>query len=327
MEKETPLSQSIDAAGQKARYDEVCKRLLSYKSILAWILKECVREYKDCDVKDIAEKYIEGSPQISAWPVHPDEGVINGANSEDNSINEGTVTYDIRFDALAPSGDGLIKLILNLEAQNQYHPGYPLVTRGIYYCARMISAQYGREFVHSDFGNIKKVYSIWICMNPPEERKNTITHYRITEDNQVGEVRESETNYDLLDITMICLGKTRQTIYNRALRLLDVLLSSEMPAVEKKEILKSEFDIKMAKQMEGDVAEMCNLSQGVEQRGIEKGLARGRQEGRQEGLARGRQEGRQEGLMQAAQKFLAAGIPAERISEILHIPEKDIKKS
>ena len=150
---------------------------------------------------------------------------------------------------------------------------------------------------------------------PAGGRKNTITHYRITEDNQVGEVRESETNYDQLDITMICLGKTRQTIYNRALRLLDVLLSSEMPAVEKKEILKSEFDIKMAKQMEGDVAEMCNLSQGVEQRGIEKGLARGRQ------------EGRQEGLMQAAQKFLAAGIPAERISEILHIPEKDIKKS
>ncbi len=321
MEQETPLAKNIDAAGEKARYDQVCKRLLSYKNVLAWILKECVREYKDCDINDIAEKYIEGMPQISTLAVHPDEGAITGANTEDSTISEGTVTYDIRFDALAPAGDGVIKLILNLEAQNQFHSGYSLVTRGLYYCARMLSAQYGKEFVHSDYQNIKKVYSIFICMKPPQDREHTITHYRITEDNQIGEVKEDESNYDLLNMTMICLGRPGQRIYGHVLRLLDVLLSSEMPADEKKDILQNEFSIKMIKQMEGDVLEMCNLSQGVEQRGIEKGLAQGLAKGRQEGLARGRQEG----IRQAARELAAAGFSAEKIAEALHIPELEFR--
>lgn len=326
LEKETPLAKNLDVAGQNARCDEACKRVLSYKSILAWILKECVREYSGCDVKDIEEKYIEGSPQVSAWPVHPDEGAITGSNTEDSSINEGTVTYDIRFDALTPSGDGINKLIINLEAQARFNPGYSLVTRGVYYCARMLSAQYGKEFIHSEFGKIKKVYSIWICMNPPEDRQNTITHYRINEDNQVGEVREDEENYDLLNVTMVCLGKSQEKIYNRALRLLNVLLSSELPPSEKKEILQDEFAIKMVKQMEGDVLEMCNLSLGFEERGMEKGMKKGMAQGMAQGMERGLAKGRQEGQNQTIKKFLAAGIPAEKIAEIMNIPKKEIEE-
>ncbi|OUP84952.1 hypothetical protein B5F07_06840 [Lachnoclostridium sp. An169] len=39
-----------------------------------------------------------------------------------------------------------IKLIINVEAQKDFHPGYSLMTRGIFYGARMISAQKGTEF-------------------------------------------------------------------------------------------------------------------------------------------------------------------------------------
>ena len=35
--------------------------------------------------------------------------------------------------------------MINVEAQNDFYPGYPLVKRGIYDCSRMISPQYGRE--------------------------------------------------------------------------------------------------------------------------------------------------------------------------------------
>ncbi len=55
----------------------------------------------------------------------------------------------------------MIRLIINIEAQNDFYPGYPLIKRGIYYCSRMISAQYGTEFKNSHYENIKKVYSIW----------------------------------------------------------------------------------------------------------------------------------------------------------------------
>ena len=43
-------------------------------------------------------------------------------------------------------------------------------------------------------------------------------------------------------------------------------------AEEKKEVLEQDFGIPMTKKMEGEVEYMCNLSDGVEQRGIQQGV-------------------------------------------------------
>ena len=56
----------------------------------------------------------------------------------------------------------------------------------VYYCSRMISAQYGTEFVKSNYQNVWKVYSIWISLDVPKEWENTITCYHIVEENLVG---------------------------------------------------------------------------------------------------------------------------------------------
>ena len=92
-----------------------------------------------------------------------------------------------------------------------------IVKRNLYYCCRLVSSQYGTEFTNSHYEKIKKVYSIFICMNPPNYRKNTINQYSIQE----------------------------------------------------------EFGIKMTQELEREVSEMCNLSEGVEQKGIAKGIAKG----------------------------------------------------
>lgn len=158
------IAKGIRAADENAAYDAACKRLLSEKIILAWIMKSCVEEYQDCSVDEIAEKYIEGQPQVGEIAVAPDEtnqpSRIRGTGNEDATVHEGTVTYDIRFLATAPVSGELIRLIINIEAQNDFYPGYPLIKRGIYYCSRMISAQYGTEFTGSHYGDVKKVYSI-----------------------------------------------------------------------------------------------------------------------------------------------------------------------
>ena len=149
MEYENTLAASISGAGDNAALDVSCKRLIANKSILAWILKDCVEEYRDCDINDIAEKYIEGEPQIAEVAVNLDETNaprVRGMANEDASVTEGTVTYDIRFMCSAPVSGESIRLIINIEAQNDFYPGYPLIKRGIYYCSRMISAQYGTEF-------------------------------------------------------------------------------------------------------------------------------------------------------------------------------------
>ena len=238
-------------------------------------MKSCLEEYRGSEISEIASKYIEGETQISEAAVHPDEEAgslqIRGLNTEDSTINEGTVTYDIRFRAIVPGTGERISLIINVEAQNDFYPGYPIVKRNLYYCCRLVSSQYGTEFTNSHYEKIKKVYSIFICMNPPNYRKNTINQYSIQEESLIGEFGDNVEYYNLLTGIIICLGDADDE-RSGILKLLEVLLSSERSTKEKKKILQEDFGIKMTQELESEVSEMCNLSEGVEQKGIAKGI-------------------------------------------------------
>lgn len=287
MELETNLARNLSQTEAKASYDASCKRLLANKTILAWIMKSCLEEYRDCTIEEIVEKYIEGMPQIGSVGVHADETnltvnqgeTIAQTGVEDTTVTEGVITYDIRFFASVPNSNEYIRLIINVEAQGDYYPGYPIVKRGIYYCSRMISAQYGTEFENSHYENIKKVASIWVCLDPPKYKRNSMTRYRICEENLIGTKKEKIENYDLLSVLMLCLGTEEDNNYDGILKLLSVLLSSEMKAEDKKQILQKDFNIGMTMEMESEVERMCNLSELVERKGIEQGIEQGIKQG------------------------------------------------
>ena len=329
MEIENTLAKNITAAGEKAAYDAACKRLLANKVILAWIMKSCLEEYKTHSINEIAEKYIEGVPQIAEAAVNPDEEIcdsgeqIRGVKNEDSTIQEGTITYDIRFLAIVPGTGETIRLMINVEAQNDFYPGYPIIKRALYYCSRMISSQYGSEFTETHYENIRKVYSIWICSNPPKKRENTITRYSIQEENLIGQVLERKENYDLMTVVMICLGHANDDNYTGVLKLLGVLLSSEKEAEEKKKILQDDFNIAMTKTLESEVSAMCNLSKGVEERGIARGLA----QGLERGLAQGLERGMETGTLNAIRNLMETlKLTAEQAMEALKVPEAEKAK-
>ena len=264
-------------SGKNPEYDRIAKKLLSSRNILAWILKYCVEEFRDSDIADIRDSYILGTPEVASTLVLPDQtntGRIVGEANEDISITEGLVTFDIRFRAITPENEA-IGLIVNIEAQKSAQLSYPLLKRAIYYCSRLISSQHGVDFEKSHYEKIKKVYSIFICMNPPVYRKNTINCYSMQEKNMIGNVKEKRENYDLLTAVMICLGNKIDEADTGILRLLEVLLSSERQAEEKKQILQRDYGIKMTESLESEVTEMCDLSKGVEERGIQKGIQKG----------------------------------------------------
>ena len=328
-QQKTTLSQSIDVTSEKEKYDAACKKILAEKIILAWIMKHTMKEYEKYDVREIAEKYIEGTPQIAKVAVLPDEtnaSKITGTGVEDSSLTEGTITYDIQFQAILPTAEERVRMIINLEAQDDFYPGYPLIKRGIYYCGRMISSQYGTVFTNAHYEKIQKVYSIWICMTPPENRKNTITLYSVREENIVGNVKESAVNYDLVTVVMICLGDYgKSTSENQLLNLLDVLLSSDKKADEKKKILESEFGIPMTEEMEGEMNRMCNLSDGVERKGIEKGIKIGIEQGIEQGVTKAKLEIAKELLGVLEDQIIAekTGLSLETVTK-LH--EEAVKK-
>ena len=109
-----------------------------------------------------------------------------------NKIILAWIYYDIRFSAYLETRKERIRLLINVEAQKAFYPGYSLTTRGIFYGARMISAQKGTEFAGRDYDNIRKVYSIWICMNAPDYIGNAISKYRIDPDAGIASVTKDQ---------------------------------------------------------------------------------------------------------------------------------------
>ena len=192
--------------------------------------------------------------------------LIDGKNTEDSSIKEGKVTYDVLFDAYAPDGSGTIKLIINLEGQRNPDPGYPLIKRAIYYVSRLISAQHGREFVNSQYQKIKKVYSIWICLAPKEGKENTATTYKIQEETVIGSNKEKVENYDLMNIAIINISKNIDDFDNNIIGLLSTIFSDSLKAEEIIRILNEDFNIQTTKNMQKEVDNMCNLSKGLIQK-------------------------------------------------------------
>jgi len=269
----TYLSRQLDIAGTKAKYDESVKKILSDKIILAWILKYTVSEFQAYSIEEIIP-CIEVRPEISTIPVNPGEvkqgnpEAVIGIHTEDKVPNEGMIFFDIRFTAYTPEGKQ-IKLIINVEAQGDYHPGYDLVTRAIFYCARMLSAQLDTEFTAENYNGLKKVYSIWICMDTPQYAKNTITEYHITQNKMYGNFG-GKVRYDLLSVVMICLGDFGKKGGSRLHQMLEVLLSSELSSKEKQRILNEEFDIPPTVEQRGELDVMCNLSSVIFDKGREE---------------------------------------------------------
>lgn len=130
------------------------------------------------------------------------------------------------------------------------------------------------EFTGDDYGKLKKVYSIWICMDSPKYAENTITEYSISPRNLVGHFPLDKGRYDLMSVVMICLSKelAQSDDTTKLHRLLGTLLSSEMTRQEKKDIIETEYGIPMTEGMERRGNIMCNLSDTIEERGEAKQL-------------------------------------------------------
>jgi hypothetical protein len=264
-------------AGKNPEYDSAAKKLLSSKKILAWILKYCVEEFKDCSIADIRDRYIIGIPETASVPVLPDEtnaaamvnaDRISSERTEDTSVTEGKVTFDIRFRAITPNND-LVQLIINIEAQRSRRTSYPLLKRAMYYVSRLISSQYGVDFDRAQYGKIKKVYSIWLCMDAPDDRGG-ITRYHMQEEPEYGNILDEKENYDLQQIVMVYVAHARADMENRLLNLLGELFVSEDDASRKKAELIEHYDIDLNDDEERLVSTMCNLSVGLYEKGMEK---------------------------------------------------------
>lgn len=271
------IKKSISATDKDAQYDEKAKNLLGHKIILAHILVKTIDEFKGMNPKDVVQ-YIEGEPYISTIPV--DAGSTNvekeqdgekviGLNTENSELHEGLARFDIIF--YVRMKDGLSQVIVNIEAQKAEPSAYDIINRAVFYVSRMISSQKGREFVNSNYNDIKRVYSIWICMNMSQ---NCINYIHFTQESVVG-TYQWKGDIDLANIVLIGLAEDlpeKEEKYELH-RLLGALLSAKLDVNTKVDIIGNEFDIPLESDIRKDVNDMCNLSQGIKEQAHAEGLA------------------------------------------------------
>ncbi|MBQ5990320.1 MAG: hypothetical protein IJL67_12585 [Oscillospiraceae bacterium] len=327
----TGLSKTITASEMRARMDANAKKLVRHRIILAWILKECVPEFKDLDVKYIENNCFAGEVKMNVVSVDQDrpdaDTRIKGSDTVDLSENEGEVRFDIVFDAVIPDTQKTIRVIINIEIQVKTDMTYSLVTRGIYYGSRLISRQKGTAFKNQEYQDIQKVYSIWICPSPKNINANSIVRYGITKKDSMGNAAEEPAqNYDKMDIVIISLNDdsdaNNKNDCSDIVRLLTALLSTGKDTETRKKILDTEFGIPMTKEIEKEVFEMCNIGYAIETRAREEGIKEGKREGERKGERKGKIKTQLENVRTIMKKMNKT---AKEAMDFLDIPEKDRK--
>ena len=276
MSIDTEIKNAVSAADQDAQYDDKAKRLLGNKIILAHILVKTVDEFKGMNPKEVVS-YIEGEPLIGVVPVEP--GLTNagkeengqrivGMNTENAEINEGLVRFDIIF--YVRMKDGISQVIVNLEAQKDEPTSYHILNRAVFYVSHLVSSQKERDFVKTNYNDIKRVFSIWVCMNMDE---NSMDYVHLTDDKLLGSY-PWKGGLDLLNIVLIGIANELPEHDDKyeLHRLLSTLLSAELTVDEKLGIIKTEYSIPVDEKLRKDMSAMCNLSQGIRENATDNAI-------------------------------------------------------
>lgn len=303
----TNLAQAVEVTKDASTYDENVKCLLADKQVLARILKYSVQEFLDMSIEEIMS-CIGTDIEVGSRPV--DAGLSNlgraeMSNAEDSVPGEGKIFFDIRFSAYPRKEE--MKILINIEAQkaSSYGKlGYHLENRIIFYLARMVSAQKQTEFYHSDYDNLKKVRSIWICMDT-EEDGDCIEEISLERKTVFGN-KINPYPVDLMRGIIIHIrgAEKKRESGNPLISMLEKLLS-HMDADEKKRILTQKYGMIMTTELDGRIKTMCNLSEYMIERGIEEGI--------EKGIERGIEKGIEKERANAIERMIKAGATKEQI--------------
>ena len=246
MKRNTIFYEALELAGMKAQYDGHVKKLLSFRQVISQILVRTLTEYEG------------RTPLEAARWIEPETFPRSGKRTK------------------RPEREASL-LVGKSEVSDS--PG-----EGIFYAAKMLTEQYGRCFSKSNYQKLRKVYSIWVCMNVPDYIGNAMVEYKISRNDRIGSVPEKQKNYDKLSVILICLNTKKGLGEPGSLHhFLNVLLSPSMDAAEKIKILSRVYGIKMEKGFRKELEDMWNLGEAIE----EKALRKGRKEGRKEGSRMG----------------------------------------
>ena len=273
------------------RKDTFAKRLFRRPELIAWLIKTCIPEFRKVEPSDIIDRWLsKADMRIGTDPVAQDvvRRSVPAVGTEDKSVTDGTVFYDFRTELSLPETlDNTSQLILNIEMQKDYKNWLVILKRVIYYLCRLISRQPGELMDgKEDYSRLCRVCSIWILPAVPKRLANRVLHlHQIMEDMSKGHVMPAGAMpVGLTDAWLLCLSdKHPPKREQNGLWLMYVLLTKTITNTERMEILKTDFGIKITKELK-DMYTYDDFRYS---------------ESRMEGKREGRREGRDETILQA----------------------------
>ena len=141
--------------------------------------------------------------------------------------------------------------------------------------------QQGVEFtVHKDdpvkYGNIKKVYSMWICTETSQARANSIEKYNIDRSFIIGENSDAP-RYDILTAVIVNISAKHDTggIDNTLIKMLTDLFDERLSGAAKVKKLQNTYNIPMTRETEKEVPEVCTYAEAMVLKGLRQGIEQG----------------------------------------------------
>lgn len=274
---------SMQLTEDMAGLDAHSKTILRNREVLAIILQEVVSEYQGYSRKEIMDfietESITGETEVSTGRTNTK---IRSDSTEYVQLNEKTSNFDLAFRAKNPvlsKENVMVSLHVDLEPQKTYCPGYPVEKRGVYYLARRLSSQLSLVTRRTDYGQLEKCYSIWICRDDiPEEAQYSISVYEMMNTKNTHNHKIPKEDYDLMTLVVIKLGNK---VYNGEkgdegyglLRFLNTIMYPH-----KEDFMKtvSEYiDFSENEELWKEAVSMSGLGQSILEEGREEGMQQG----------------------------------------------------
>ncbi len=278
---------ALEIASMTERLDAAGKQLLRHKEILAVIARGTIEEYRDCSLREIMD-FIEtdsiGSPEVSRGRTNT---VIEGSPTYFEELREKASHFDVAFRAKNPGQSAYVNvnLHINFEVQKNYRPGYPIEKRGIYYLARSLGAQLSLVTEKTDYGQLEKCYSVWICRERiPQTEWFSMSGCKMCNYKNIGKAAMREEDYDLLELVIVRLGSS--DCPEEKEELFQFLAALFYPhRADFRERIERFIDFESNLELKKEVTDVTGWGWSILEEGWEKGRSEGKAEGKTEGKA------------------------------------------
>jgi len=303
------------------------------------LLKYAVPDFEKYTLQEIADSILDIRPRNPASDAERFHSEIDLLNEESGDSGEKLIRMDIvfamQFEMKLPDNEKIsyVNVTIDFEMQKDKPTEYKLLTRGIYYAASLLRDTLANT---EKYGNIHKVYSVWLCNFDFLDDKSIHNDKYVHKYNMFRNyfengnyTYEKDIDADLIEVVFIELTKLTEHIQDDLAKFLDTIFH-DIGGLSK--LMEEKLGVAIGgTALEKGVSEVVEMT-----RYADIMYAKGKAEmseyaeireaqGELRGEQRGELKGERKKAIESAKNFIKMGILSiEQIAQGLGLTEKEV---